>query len=303
LYFNNFKTSFSKPDYNFNTNRKNIRNKALNSNLKIFYQNVRGLKTKLVNLRCSFPLFYFYDVIILTETWLTPNIDNSELGFFGVQMIRLDRNSNNSSLLRGCGVLIVTNNSLKFRPITLNISNVEQTFVLLSFNSNYLLIGGVYLPPHSPLSVVKSHVASVEQLISSYKPQSVSLCGDYNQPNVTWSSDELGLIATKDHNMVTTSIIDSFSYLNFFQQNSLPNSYDIILELIFSNSNKVTVSKATDSLVIPDPYHPLLHIVFTLLSDDFTGFTHTYKDFKEANYSAISKIFNSFNWESTISQY
>ncbi|KAL5238878.1 hypothetical protein ACI65C_006288 [Semiaphis heraclei] len=194
-------------------------------------------------------------------------------------------NPNNSSLLRGGGVLIATNNSLKPRPVTLNISNVEQTFVLLSFDSNYLLIGGVYLPPNSPLSVVESHVASVEQLISSYKSQSIILCGDYNFPNVTWSSDELGLIATNDQNMVTTSIIDSFSYLNFFQHNSLPNSHGSILDLIFSNSNKVTVSKATDSLVFPDPYHPPLHIVFPLLSDDFPGSTHTYKDFKEANYS------------------
>jgi len=155
----------------------------------------------------------------------------------------------------------------------------------------------------SPLSVVESHVASVKQLISSYKPQSVILCGDYNLTNVTWSSDELGLIATNDHNMVTTSIIDSFSYLNFFQHNSLPNSHGSILDLIFSNSNKVTVSKAIDSLVIPDPYHPPLHIVFPLLSDDFPGFTLTYKDFKEANYSAILKLFDSFNWESTFSQY
>jgi len=88
LYFNNFKTSFSKQDDNSNTKSNNICNKALNSNLKIFYQNVRGLKTKLVNLRCSFSMFNFYDVIILTDTWLTPDISDSELGFHGFQVIR-----------------------------------------------------------------------------------------------------------------------------------------------------------------------------------------------------------------------
>ncbi|KAL4088953.1 hypothetical protein QTP88_024031 [Uroleucon formosanum] len=161
---------------------------------------------------------------------------------------------------------------------------------------------GVYLPPHSPLPVVESHVASVEQIISSYKSVSVILCGDYNLPNVTWSSDELGLIATNDHNMVTTSIIDSFSFLNFFQHNFLPNSHGSILDLIFSNSNKVTSSTATESLVIPDPYYPPLHIIFPFQSDNVADNTHTYKDFKDANYSGISQFFNSFNWESTFSE-
>jgi hypothetical protein len=180
-------------------------------------------------------------------------------------------------------------------------SNVEQIFALLSFNSNYLLVGGVYLPPHSPLNVVESHVASVEQIISSYESVSVILCGDYNLPNVTWSSDKLGLIAANYHN--TAPIIDSFSYLNFFQHNSLPNSHDSILDLIFSNSNKVTSSTATESLVIPDPYRPHLHIIFPFQSDIVIDNTHTYKDFNDANYSGISQFFNSFNWESTFSQY
>lgn len=127
-------------------------------------------------------------------------------------MRRLDRNLNISSFLRGCGVLIAIDNSLKSRPITLNISNVEQTIVLLSINSNYLLIGGNYLPPHFPLSIVESSVASVDQLISSYKPQSVILCGDYNLPNFTWSFDELGLLPLMISIWLPHLLLTLFSY-------------------------------------------------------------------------------------------
>lgn len=66
----NFKASFSKPIDNSNINNHNMYDNASNCNLKIFYQKLRGLKTKLVSLRCSFHIFYFYDIIILAETWL-----------------------------------------------------------------------------------------------------------------------------------------------------------------------------------------------------------------------------------------
>ncbi|XP_022178703.1 uncharacterized protein LOC111039470 [Myzus persicae] len=248
-------------------------------------------------------MFHFYDIIILTETWLTPDISDSELGFAGFQVIRLDRNHNNSTSIRGGGVLIAIKNTRSFQPISLTVSNVEQVFVLLSLNSGHLLVGGVYLPPRSPLSVVESHITSVEHIISSYKPNSLVICGDYNLPNINWSSDELGLIGTNDPNIISTTIIDSFSYLNFFQHNFFRNNHGSILDLVFSNCNRITVNLATEYLVIPDPYHPPLHVVFPSQSDKSVVNTHTYKDFKAANYNAITQFINSFNWELTFSQY
>jgi len=179
--FTNFKASFCKPINFYNICNNNICDNTLNCNLKIFYKNVRGLKTKLVSLRCSFPMFHFYDIIILTETWLTPDISDSELGFAGFQVIRHDRNHNNITSIRGGGVIIAIKNTRSFHA---TVSNVEQVFVLLSLNSRRLLVGGVYLPPRSPLSVVESHTSSVEHIISSYKPNSLVICGDYNLPNI-----------------------------------------------------------------------------------------------------------------------
>jgi len=248
-------------------------------------------------------MFHFYDIIILIETWLTPDISDNELGFASFQVIRLDSNHNNSTSIRGGGVLIAIKNTRSFQPISLTVSNVEQLFVLLSLDSCHLLVGSVYLPPRSPLSVVDSHTASIEHIISSYKPNSLVICGDYNLPNINWSSDELGLIGTNDSSIISTTIIDSFSYLNFFQHNFFRNIHGSILDLVFSNCNRVTVSLATEFLVIPDPYHPPLHIVFPSQSDKSVVNTHTYKDFKAANYTAITQFINSYNWKLTFSQY
>jgi len=94
-----------------------------------------------------------------------------------------------------------------------------------------------------------------------------------------------------------------FSYLNFFQHNFFRNNHGSILDLVFYNCNRVTVNLATEYLVIPDPYHPPLYVVFPSQSDKSVVNTHTYKDFKAANYTAITQFINSFNWELTFSQY
>jgi len=136
-----------------------------NFNLKIFYQNVRGLKTKLINIRCAFPMLSIYDVIVLTETWLSPDIKDAELGFVGFQVYRLDRNPNNSPFSRG--VLIAIISSLKSHPVPLNVSNVEQVYALVSINTNNFLVGCVYLPPVAPLTIVESHLSSVKNVLSN----------------------------------------------------------------------------------------------------------------------------------------
>ncbi|KAF0702361.1 Uncharacterized protein FWK35_00037545, partial [Aphis craccivora] len=49
-------------------------------NVNIYYQNVRGLRTKLLNLHTNF-ILSSYDSCVLTETWLSDEISNPELGF------------------------------------------------------------------------------------------------------------------------------------------------------------------------------------------------------------------------------
>lgn len=105
-------------------------------------------------------MFYIYDIVVLTVTWLSPDIEDAELGFVGFQVYRLDRNPNNSSFSRGGGVLIAMKISLKSHPVTLTVSNVERVFTSLSIIANNLLISSVYLKPLSPLPIVESHLIS-----------------------------------------------------------------------------------------------------------------------------------------------
>lgn len=127
------------------------------SNLNIYYQNVRVLRNKLVNFRCSLPLFLSYDILVLIKTWLIPDITDSELGQFGFQMFRLDRYIENNPTLEAKEYLLPSNPnstpSLSF--YALNVYNLEQLFITISFDSANILIGSTYLPSLSPLPIVK----------------------------------------------------------------------------------------------------------------------------------------------------
>lgn len=51
------------------------------SSFNIFYQNIRGFRTKLAYLKTNFYIFGSNDNFVLTEILLSSDISNSELGF------------------------------------------------------------------------------------------------------------------------------------------------------------------------------------------------------------------------------
>ena len=69
--------------------------------MTIFYTNVRSLLGKLDELRVKI-MTKNYDIIALTETWLTEDIPEQLILLQGYKLIRLDRSSNQ----RGGGVLL-----------------------------------------------------------------------------------------------------------------------------------------------------------------------------------------------------
>lgn len=63
---------------------------------KGYYQNVRGLRTKLTELRCNIPLLKF-DFFTLAETWLNGSLYSTESGFNNYNIFKTDRSLNTSS--------------------------------------------------------------------------------------------------------------------------------------------------------------------------------------------------------------
>jgi hypothetical protein len=57
-------------------------------------------------------------------------------------------------------------------------------------------------------------------------------------------------------------IFDCFSIHNLSQYNCIRNSYDNILDLVFTNLNLISVELCSSPLVIVDKPHPPLNIMY-----------------------------------------
>lgn len=163
------------------------------NNLLIYYQNVRGLRTKIDDFYLATAESKF-DVIVLTETWLDERIYSAQL--FGSQytVFRNDRNQENSTKSRGGGVLIAINRrlccSLDSSPIS---SSLEQIWVKIKGQYRSLSLGVLYLPPDrkSDLECIHNHVNSIGNVLGQLALKDLALIfGDYNQSNLVWIKQE-----------------------------------------------------------------------------------------------------------------
>lgn len=80
--------------------------------LNIYYQNVRGLRSKTYTFYRNLCQWSFYDVIVLTETWLLDSVSDSES--------------------RGGGVLIAVRKDIQVTPQATYHSSAEDIWITIS---------------------------------------------------------------------------------------------------------------------------------------------------------------------------
>lgn len=92
--------------------------------LSIFYQNVRGLRTKSNEFSLNLEAFDA-DITCITESWLTEGFLNSEYSSNRFHIHRRDRNYTSSNTSRGGGSIIIHKNNLRSTRIMEMESNIN----------------------------------------------------------------------------------------------------------------------------------------------------------------------------------
>jgi len=157
-----------------------------------FYQNCRGLRTKLFNFKCNIVSFN-YVFIVLTDTWLNDSFHNNELGMFNYNIYRCDRSSLTSNSSRGGSIIIAIRKDFQSFLLPSPNLSLEQLFVSFIFDFKTYIIGAVYLPPSSSPSIYENYSKSIDLIIDNFPHSTYIIFGDFNLPEITWSNDIHGL--------------------------------------------------------------------------------------------------------------
>lgn len=265
------------------------------SKLVCYYQNVGGMKT---GYRCLIDAVRLcsYDVIVLTETWLNGSLSDEEIKFDNYSVFRCDRSPSTSSKSEGGGVLVAVHKKLNSCRIDCN-NSLEQLFVSVSCLTKELILGVVYIPPKSDVTVYNEHCASVEEILGGRADCSVVIFGDYNLPNVDWSNDEFGVTVNSPPSHAATKVAESFAYLGLSQLNTIPNDRGVFLDLLFSNVKSLTTERALDVLW-RNSFHHIAYMFQIPTVVDVTHMNYSYfmPNFKMGDYVSINDYLASIDW-------
>lgn len=274
------------------------------SGLNIYFQNVRGLRTKTYacfqNIRAN-----NYDVIVLVETWLCDSIFNNEICDDRYDVFRFDRDLIAVGKTTGGGVLIAVRRELN---ATINddktCSPTEMLWVTIpsnSFNSKHdLHLLAVYIPGGPcQLSDLERMALTVEKYTHNITKDHCIILGDFNLPWIKWGPDgpDMNNRCMTDLRILTQNLLNLFLSNGFTQHNLFSNQSGNILDLIFSNFS-LELSKCDIPILKEDIYHPSLCI-------DATDITYTPLPtasikkyiFTKGDYGKINEFLSSVDWE------
>ncbi|XP_045210645.2 uncharacterized protein LOC123562055 [Mercenaria mercenaria] len=145
----------------------------LNSGLSIMHLNIQSLKPKLDILAVeSLP----YDIMVLTETWLSHDVINEDVLIPGFsQPVRCDRDDR---LGGGVAIYVRQNINVTHRQ-DLSVNGLEAVWIELHVNNRKLLLGGIYRPPSANNNYWQLLEHSIDQAFNE-PCDDILITGDFN---------------------------------------------------------------------------------------------------------------------------
>lgn len=252
--------------------------------LKIAHINIRSLLPKFGEIK-NFILGKNYDVVGISETWLSPLVNNVDVEIPGYTFIRKDRPS------RGGGVGLYVKDCYKYTIVTdkyvSDYNTFEQIWIKLTIKKEIYIAGCIYRPPSCNLN---GFIIDFEQAVLSLIPQcNVVLCtGDFN-------INLLDVSSTAVNNF--QSLIDSAGLKQIITSPTrITGDSMSLVDLILINSDLQINKCGTISLADTSDHE----LVFCELANKISKTKSKiieYRDFKNLDYEQFLTDLKSIPWK------
>lgn len=152
--------------------------------MSIFFTNIRSVLKKRDEL-CAVLDSSSADVVVLTETWLSATVRNSEI--FDCQK-RFNVYRSDRQFGSGGGVLIAVADCIVSYCVNLAL-NIEFLCVCFEVNYKKVILCVCYRPPKCTSSFVNELHDAINIVVTRFPNSPIFLLGDFNYPNICWSHE------------------------------------------------------------------------------------------------------------------
>jgi hypothetical protein len=225
---------------NQNTNKKRTQPKQ--AKLTCLLINCRSLKNKVADLASTINE-YKPDVVLGNESWLTPDIGNSEIFPNDYNVFRKDRPDGYGGVFQAIKKDLIVTQRLE---LDTDCEIIWTQCQLADKKAKSILLGSFYRPNAHDIKSLHELDNSLSALGDKLHRHNVVLAGDFNAPNILWENQEItGNISTSE---LLLEIVDKHDLCQLVREPTRKQlQTQNILDLVLAN-NRNTIS---DIDVIP----------------------------------------------------
>ena len=246
--------------------------------LHFAHLNVQSIRNKYDLLKIYVSKLNF-DIFSISETWLIECMDNTLLDITGYNFVRLDRSWNTNGQItpikRGGGVGVYNiRNTLSYSLNNLNVHNNDVKMLWLELHlphSKNIFLGIIYRPPDGNVIEFCDCLGNTVNDLSLHQNKELLLLGDFKiQYGKTGDPDFMKLLDFEQMTNLSQIVIS-------------PTCHNNILDLIYTNSENISISGVLD-VFISD--HSLIYCTKKKIKQHYEYKTFEWRSYR--NYDCVS---------------
>ena len=196
------------------------------------YFNSRSLLPKIDELRLLCGL-HQPNCVCVVETWLDPEILDSEIQIQGFNTIRLDRNRH------GGGVIVYVNSSFTLSCLCKGPDGLEFILFSVSCGNSKMTLGVLYRPPNACSSLLNTLFAVICNCLNEFSISDFMLVGDFNIDFLNPHSTQFSKLSAIMSSLFLSQVVNEPT------RPSVNGSASSLLDLIFVSNPLCVISCQT----------------------------------------------------------